>query len=93
MSRYDNRAEPKVSATQNRVSRHKLRTAAGQLRLYVNGRLAGTAPYTAAWRATGSFAVGRGRDSAAPTDFFPGAVDQVRVWSRALSDADVAALI
>lgn len=67
--------------------------AAGQLRLYVNGRLAGTAAYTAAWRATGSFALGRGRYHAAPADFFPGAIDQVRVWSRALSDADVAALI
>ncbi len=67
--------------------------AAGQLRLYVNGRLAGTAAYSAAWRATGSFALGRGRYQAAPADFFPGAIDQVRVWSRALSDADVAALI
>ena len=67
--------------------------AAGQLRLYVNGRLAGTAAYTAAWNATGSFVIGRGRFNAAAADFFTGGIDQVRVWSRALSDADVRALV
>lgn len=68
-------------------------TAAGQLRLYVNGRLAGTAPCSAAWNAAGNFVLGRGRFNAAPTDYFPGGIDQVRVWSRALSDADVRALV
>jgi hypothetical protein len=67
--------------------------AAGQLRLYVNGRLAGKAPYTAAWTATGSFAVGRAKYNGASVDFFQGGIDQVRVWSRALSDADVRALV
>lgn len=68
-------------------------TAAGQLRLYVNGRLAGTAACGAAWNASGSFTLGRGRFNAAPVDYFPGGIDQVRVWSRALSDADVRALV
>jgi hypothetical protein len=67
--------------------------AAGQLRLYVNGRLAGTAASSSAWNATGSFTLGRGRYNAAPADYFPGSIDQVRVWSRALSDAEVLVLV
>ncbi|WP_327011768.1 DUF5127 domain-containing protein [Dactylosporangium sp. NBC_01737] len=63
--------------------------AAGQLRLYVNGVLAGTAAKGAAWAASGAFAIGRGKWNGATADFLPGQVDQVRVWSRALSTTDV----
>jgi hypothetical protein len=66
---------------------------AGQLRIYVNGALAGTAAHTGAWHATGGTQIGRGRWNGAATDFFPGSIDDVRVYSRALSDDDVRTLI
>jgi len=69
-------------------------TAAGQLRLYVNGQLAGATAHTGPWNATGPFAVGRGRYNGAPADYLPGgSIDQLRVWKRALSDSDVRALV
>jgi Domain of unknown function (DUF5127)/Domain of unknown function (DUF4965)/Domain of unknown function (DUF1793)/Concanavalin A-like lectin/glucanases superfamily/Domain of unknown function (DUF4964) len=67
-------------------------SAAGQLRLYVDGIRAGAAAFSSGWASSGSFAVGRGLFGG-PTDWFSGSIDQVRVWSRALSDADVAALV
>jgi hypothetical protein len=67
--------------------------AAGQLRVYVNGVLSGTAAYTGAWNATGHTVIGRGRWNGAATDHFPGAIDQVRVYSRALSDSDIGVLV
>lgn len=67
--------------------------AAGQLRLYVNGVLSGTAAYPAAWSATGHLVLGRARWNGAAVDYFPGTIDQVRVYTRALSDTDVAVLV
>jgi hypothetical protein len=66
--------------------------AAGQLRLYVNGVLVATTAKGAAWAAGGVFTIGRGRWNGANADFFPGQLDQVKVWTRALSDADVRAI-
>ncbi len=67
--------------------------SAGQLRIYVDGVRSGVAAYTGAWNATGHTIVGRAKWNGAPVDYFNGAIDQVRVYSRALSDADVAVLI
>jgi hypothetical protein len=39
---------------------------------------------------TGSLAIGRGQWDGRPVDFWPGAVDQVQVFDRALTDAEVA---
>jgi hypothetical protein len=36
--------------------------------------------------------IGRGQYGGNPVDFLKGAVDQVHIYDRALSDADVAAL-
>ncbi|MFL6073781.1 MAG: glutaminase domain-containing protein [Mycobacteriales bacterium] len=66
--------------------------AAGLLRLYVDGRPAGTAPFTTPWKAGGPLVIGRGRYNGAAVDTFPGAVDQVRAWSRALSDTEIRVL-
>jgi len=44
------------------------------------------------WAAAGPFAVGLGLFDG-PTNWFTGRVDQVRVWSRALSGTDVSALV
>ncbi|MCW2637726.1 MAG: hypothetical protein JWP76_32, partial [Dactylosporangium sp.] len=66
---------------------------AGQSRLYVDGRPAGSAAHPGAWTATGVFAVGRARWNGAPVDFFPGQIGQVQVWARPLSDTDVRVLV
>jgi hypothetical protein len=67
--------------------------AAGQLRLYVDGRLAATAARTGAWQATGAFTIGRARWNGAAVDPFTGQIDQVQVWQRALTETEVRALV
>ncbi|GAA1702026.1 LamG domain-containing protein [Kribbella yunnanensis] len=61
-----------------------------QLQLYVNGRLQtqGTAtyPFDKAWKAAGSFSVGRGQYNDVFQHHFPGSIDRVQVWQRALYD-------
>jgi hypothetical protein len=66
---------------------------AGQLRIYVNGALAGSAAHSAAWQAGGGFQIGRGRWNGGVADVFPGSIDDVRVYSRALTDDDVRTMI
>ncbi|MFJ6213454.1 LamG domain-containing protein [Streptomyces sp. NPDC092296] len=65
-------------------------SAAHQVRLYVNGRLAGSASFTTAWNATGPMQIGRVRWTDTNTDFFAGDIDEVRVWQRTLTDAEIA---
>ena len=66
---------------------------AGTYTLYVDGQ-----PQPTVWHqspgdaAGGPLAVGRGFSQSRPGDFWPGAVDQVHVWDRVLSAADVTAL-
>ncbi|MDH6579854.1 LamG domain-containing protein [Kitasatospora sp. MAP5-34] len=64
--------------------------AAGQVKLYVNGNLAATAPHTATWQATGQVQVGRDIWAGQPGSYFPGRMDEVRIWQRALPDLDAA---
>ncbi|MEU4762472.1 LamG-like jellyroll fold domain-containing protein [Actinosynnema sp. NPDC023794] len=69
--------------------------ATGQLRLYVDGRPAGTAAHAAgSWNAAGPLQVGcakwAGQECANP---FRGNVDELRVYSRALSVAEVEAIV
>ncbi len=60
--------------------------AAGQIRLYVNGARVAVAAHAEGWRASGDIEVGRGLAAGKPADHFPGRMDDVRVWSRALND-------
>ncbi|MFJ3235916.1 LamG-like jellyroll fold domain-containing protein [Streptomyces sp. NPDC086787] len=53
-----------------------------QLRLYVNGRLEATTPYTAPWAANGPFEIGRMKGSSAPSSYFNGELDQVQAYNR-----------
>lgn len=56
---------------------------ANKLSLYVNGDLTGETPLTAApWNAGGPFSIGAGSAAGEPADFFPGEVDEVRVYDR-----------
>jgi subtilisin-like proprotein convertase family protein len=63
--------------------------AAGQLRLYVNGVLVGTAAYRSDHGADGAFQIGRGRNDGFPVWWWPGDVDEVRVVDEALSAASI----
>ncbi|MBA55186.1 MAG: hypothetical protein CMK89_12095 [Pseudomonadales bacterium] len=61
---------------------------AGTMKIYVNGQLEGTTAYAGGWASNGSLNVGRGRWGA-PNDWVAGAVDEVSVFTQALTDADV----
>jgi hypothetical protein len=67
--------------------------AAGQVSLYVNGKLESTVPYPRPWEATGPLSIGRAKWSGAPADFWPGDIDDVRVYDRAMFGDEVAALV
>ena len=62
------------------------------LKLYVNGALQDTKPFATAWKGSGSTAIGRGFYNGARADFWPGLIDDVRVYSVALSAAEILAL-
>ncbi|MCA1597732.1 MAG: LamG domain-containing protein, partial [Chloroflexi bacterium] len=66
--------------------------ANGVIKLYVDGVLQDTQPYFGAFQATGHTAIGRGRFNDNPVDFFPGRIDEVRLYQGVLSDAQIAAL-
>ena len=66
--------------------------AAGQLKLYVDGQLAGSRDACLGDASTGHTVIGRAQYGGQQVDFLNGAVDQVHVYDRALSDADVSAL-
>ena len=64
--------------------------AAGVIKLYVNGVLQQSVAYTASWQANGGVQIGRGKWGGVAADFFPGAIDEVRLFDHALSDAELA---
>ncbi|MGW5741404.1 LamG-like jellyroll fold domain-containing protein [Amycolatopsis sp. NPDC003861] len=66
--------------------------AAGTLKLYVDGQLAATKSVCLGEASTGHTVIGRGKYGGGPVDFLNGAVDQVHVYDRVLSDSDVSAL-
>lgn len=68
-------------------------TASRQLSLYVNGRLESSVAFTQPWNATGPFVAGRGRAAGAAAEFWPGDVDDVRAYGRAVFADEVADLI
>ncbi|MEO3746486.1 LamG-like jellyroll fold domain-containing protein [Plantactinospora sp. B5E13] len=58
--------------------------SAGQIRLYVNGVLQGSASYSAAWTGTGPLTIGRALTNDTLVDFWAGDIDDVRVYDRVL---------
>ncbi|RJQ70248.1 LamG domain-containing protein [Pseudonocardiaceae bacterium YIM PH 21723] len=60
-----------------------------QVRLYLNGKRADVGVSGDLWQAGGAFTVGRGKWQGKPTDFFPGAIDEVRVYQGVLSESDI----
>lgn len=61
---------------------------AGTARLYVNGHLEGEVAFAAGWASGGNLALGRAVRSGVATEFFPGVLDEVRVYDRALTAGD-----
>jgi hypothetical protein len=66
--------------------------ASGVHSLYVDGIRHGSFQQCLNPESTGPLSVGRGRFNGDKVDFWPGSIDEVRVWDRALSAADIAAL-
>jgi concanavalin A-like lectin/glucanase superfamily protein/glycosyl hydrolase family 2 len=66
--------------------------AAGTLKLYVDGALVGQTSACLGSPATGHTVIGRAKYGGNQVDFWRGAIDQVHVYDRALSDAEVTQL-
>lgn len=66
---------------------------ARKLRLYVNGVLEGEATINTAWWASAHTVIGRAMRAGKQADFWPGAIDDVRLYDRALSHTEVRALL
>ncbi|WP_344315439.1 LamG domain-containing protein [Fodinicola feengrottensis] len=64
-------------------------TVARQIRIYVDGTLAGTLAMSSNWNATGSLAIGRGKNGGVLGDYVHGAVDTVEVYSGVLSGRQI----
>lgn len=60
-----------------------------KLYLYVNGTSNGSATKTLSWDATGALQLGRMLSADAYTGYFPGVIDDVRVYGRALSASEI----
>ncbi|MGC0402947.1 hypothetical protein RKD27_005591 [Streptomyces sp. SAI-126] len=65
---------------------------ADQLSLYVNGVLAGTAAYSTPWDARRGLQIGAGSYNGQSASFFPGKIDEVRVFEKPLSAVEVSDL-
>jgi alpha-L-arabinofuranosidase len=65
---------------------------AGMLTFYLDGQSMGSVAYTSGWAASGNVLIGHGLYSGAQTDFVNGSIDDVELFSSALSAAQVAAL-
>ncbi|MFJ3710924.1 LamG domain-containing protein [Streptomyces sp. NPDC090053] len=65
----------------------------GTVQLYVNGVAQGApVPFATPWQAGGDLQIGRGRSGAAYGGYFPGQIDEIQTWDRALSPKETADL-
>jgi Concanavalin A-like lectin/glucanases superfamily/Carboxypeptidase regulatory-like domain len=58
------------------------------LKLYVNGVLQTATASSTTFDATGPVTIGRGRAAGAASGYFPGAIDDVRLYGRAIGDTE-----
>ncbi|GAA1042262.1 LamG domain-containing protein [Streptomyces murinus] len=61
----------------------------GVLALYVNGQLVGSTSYTTPWDARRGLQIGASNYSGSAVNFFPGTIDDVRIYDKALAAGDV----
>lgn len=64
-----------------------------QIKLYVNGVLADTAPWNSYNASSGSLMVGVGRWNGILNGYWPGAVDEVRAYTRVIDEAEIRGII
>jgi hypothetical protein len=63
-----------------------------QVSLYVNGVLVGTAPFTMPRNTAGGLQIGRAKMSGSLVEYFPGAIDDVNVYTRLLFAEEIQAM-
>ncbi|WP_324611971.1 LamG-like jellyroll fold domain-containing protein [Streptomyces sp. NRRL B-3648] len=63
-----------------------------ELKLYINNQLAGTATYSSPWDARRGLQFGAASLNGSRTNFFPGAIDEVQIFDKPLSAAEVTQL-
>jgi hypothetical protein len=67
-------------------------SASNELKLYVDGSLAGTVAYDTPWDARRGLQIGAGSYNGVPGSFFPGSIDDVRIFDKPLAEAEVSEL-
>ncbi|MFI1534063.1 LamG-like jellyroll fold domain-containing protein [Streptomyces anandii] len=67
-------------------------SSSDEMKLYVNGALAGTTSYSTAWDARRGLQIGAGSYNGGPGSFFPGTIDEVRLFDKPLAASEVTAL-
>ena len=87
ISRASSTVSPRQAAWTHLVAVYD--DGAGQLRLYVDGVLAGSTAHISAWSAGGPLLVGRARYGVA-NNFFAGDIADVRVWDRVVPMQEIA---
>ncbi|MFF0437486.1 LamG domain-containing protein [Streptomyces sp. NPDC004327] len=65
-------------------------SAAGQIKLYVNGEFQGSHAVAPSWSSSGRFQIGRVSYDGAYVDQWKGQIDEVAAWQRALFDSEIA---
>jgi hypothetical protein len=65
----------------------------GKMRLYVNGVLMGEADRVPRWHGVGTTRIGHLRANGANQGFFPGAIDELKIYDRPISAAEVRAQV
>ncbi|MCN9244921.1 DNRLRE domain-containing protein, partial [Streptomyces sp. RY43-2] len=60
-----------------------------ELRLYVNGALTGSTPYTTAWDARRGLQIGAANLNGIVTNYFPGSIDDLRIFDKPVSATEV----
>ncbi|GAA0318125.1 hypothetical protein NE235_06615 [Actinoallomurus spadix] len=63
--------------------------AVKKIRLYVDGTLQGETAVSAPWHANGAFHIGGAKYKGAPTDFWPGGIDDVQAFTGVLTDTEI----
>ncbi|MGW2278081.1 LamG-like jellyroll fold domain-containing protein [Streptomyces sp. NPDC001770] len=67
-------------------------SSAKELKLYVQGVLVGTTAYSTPWDARRGLQIGAGSYSGQPGSFFPGTIDDVRIFDKPISETEVTRL-
>ncbi|HEY9475134.1 MAG TPA: LamG-like jellyroll fold domain-containing protein [Mycobacteriales bacterium] len=67
--------------------------ATQQMRLYVNGTAQGTTSNTTPWDAPGQLQIGRALSRGELSNYWPGDIDEVRVYQRALTGGEIGDII